>query len=131
VQQPRLHGASNWTIGRKLNLVLDTITSFSHFPVRCITCTGLIVFSLGIIAGACALGIAFARGSLLPWAALLALVLLLAGMQMVMLGVLGEYVWRTLADARRRPQFLIEATVGLPDRLGIARRPDSGALEAR
>ena len=42
-------------------------------------------------------------------------VLLIGGLQMIMLGVLGEYLWRTLEEARRRPRFLIEATTSVPE----------------
>ncbi len=115
VQAPRLHGASNWTLGMKFKLVLDTVTGFGNLPVRLITFIGLAVAGLGLSVGVYALFSAFARGAPKPWIALTALVVSLAGVQMVMLGVLGEYVWRTLTDTRGRPQFLIEATAGLPD----------------
>ncbi|MBL8292001.1 MAG: glycosyltransferase family 2 protein [Bryobacterales bacterium] len=115
VQERRLHGSSNWTLGMKVNLVLDTVTGFGYLPVRIISVTGLGVIVLGLVAGGCAFVNACTAASNRPLAALLAVILALAGMQMLMLGLLGEYLWRTLADARRRPQFLIEATAGLAD----------------
>jgi len=113
VQERRLHGSSNWTLGMKVNLVLDTVTGFGYLPVRIISVTGLGVFLLGTVAGGCALLGACAAGPGKPFAALLAVILVLAGVQMIMLGLLGEYLWRALAAARRRPQFFVEATAGL------------------
>jgi len=49
------------------------------------------------------------------WSSLMVAVLLIGGLQMIMLGVLGEYLWRTLEEARRRPRFLIEATTSSPE----------------
>jgi hypothetical protein len=46
------------------------------------------------------------------WASLMVAVLLLGGFQMLMMGILGEYLWRSLDESRRRPRYLIEATVG-------------------
>lgn len=115
VQERRLHGASNWTLGMKVNLVLDTVTGFGCLPVRLIAVTGLAVFLMGAVAGGCALASACAAVATRPYAALLAVILGLAGMQMIMLGLLGEYLWRTLADARRRPQYFVEATAGIDD----------------
>jgi dolichol-phosphate mannosyltransferase len=112
VQPPRLHGASKWTFAMKLGLVLDTITGFGPLPVRLIGATGLVLLSLAIAAAAYAL--AASSPTHRPWAALAALILVLSGMQSLMLALLGEYLWRTLADARRRPQFLIESTAGFP-----------------
>jgi len=47
------------------------------------------------------------------WASLMVVVLLLGGVQMTMLGVIGEYLWRTLEESRRRPRFFLEDSYGL------------------
>jgi dolichol-phosphate mannosyltransferase len=85
------------------------------------TYTGAVVFLLGIAAAVFAAGIAGARHESSPWVIILAAVLLLGGIQMSMMGILGEYLWRTLVDSRRRPQYLIEDTVGFP--ASVARQP--------
>ncbi len=46
------------------------------------------------------------------WASLMVVVLVIGGIQMLMMGVLGEYLWRALDESRRRPRFLIESTTG-------------------
>ena len=81
---------------------------------------GFLVFLLGIGAAVFATSIAGARQESSRWLIVLAAVLLLGGMQMSMMGMLGEYLWRTLIDSRRRPQYLIEETVGFP--AGVAQQ---------
>ena len=108
VKEARLHGHSGWSLDNKLNLVLDSVTAFTYLPIRLMSLLG---------AGTAVLGFAYAavvvvnaiRG--LPpqgWSSLMVVVLIVGGLQMIMMGVLGEYLWRTLDESRRRPRFLIE-----------------------
>lgn len=112
-QPPRLHGRSQWTLGQKVKLVIDSVTSFSYLPIRIITVTGFLTAVLGFAYAVHVIGQAIAGGTVEGWASLMVVVLVLAGVQMIMLGVLGEYLWRSLAESRRRPQYLIEDDVGL------------------
>lgn len=109
-KQPRAAGTSGWTFGRKVKLVVDSVTAFSGFPIRLCSLVGAGLIALGIVL---LISAAFpssrsGRGFVL----LLAIVVGLAGGQLLALGVVGEYVWRTLEEARRRPSYLIEAVVG-------------------
>jgi dolichol-phosphate mannosyltransferase len=111
-KQPRAAGASGWTLARKITLVVDSVTAFSEFPIRLCSYAGAALLVLGAILGGWAL-------FLLPTAGMGALFLLaamvgLTGVQLLALGVVGEYVWRALEQSRRRPAYLIEATVGPP-----------------
>jgi glycosyltransferase involved in cell wall biosynthesis len=109
-KQPRTAGQSGWTLSRKIKLVVDSITSFSDFPIRVCTCIGLALVAIAILllVGSVALLPALGGGVLF----LLFLIVGLAGLQMVALGVVGEYVWRALEESRRRPAYLIEAVAG-------------------
>ena len=109
-KQPRTAGQSGWTLSRKITLVVDSITSFSDFPIRVCTCIGLtlVAFAIALLIGSIALLPQLGGGVLF----LLFLIVGLAGLQMVALGVVGEYVWRALEESRRRPAYLIEAVVG-------------------
>jgi polyisoprenyl-phosphate glycosyltransferase len=109
-KQPRLSGQSGWTLARKIKLVVDSITSFSDFPIRLCTYTGLALFacSLVLLIFAVVLLPQLGGGVLL----LLSLIVGLAGLQLVAVGVVGEYVWRALEESRRRPPYLIEAMAG-------------------
>jgi dolichol-phosphate mannosyltransferase len=109
-KQPRLSGQSGWTLTRKIKLVVDSITSFSDFPIRLCTYAGLAFL-------ACSLVLLIVAVLLLPQLGgavllLLALIVGLAGLQLVALGIIGEYVWRALEESRRRPPYLIEAMAG-------------------
>ena len=95
-RQPRVHGRSGWTLEKKIKLVADSITSFTCLPIRLISFTGIAVALAGL-----------AAAGLGP--PLMAAILLIGGVQMIMLGVLGEYIWRALDEARRRPRYFIEA----------------------
>jgi dolichol-phosphate mannosyltransferase len=105
-----MHGKSGWTFRKKMKLVIDSITSFSHFPIRLMTYIGFIaafsgfVYALFVIYN-------FVLGQ--PdsgWSSLMVVVLILGGFQLIMAGILGEYLWRAVDESRRRPQFLIESS---------------------
>ena len=109
-KQPRLAGQSGWTVARKIKLVVDSITSFSDFPIR--------LFSyMGVALVACSLVLLIVAVVLLPQLGggvllVLSLIVGLAGLQLIAVGVVGEYVWRALEESRRRPPYLIEAMAG-------------------
>ncbi|HEU5256634.1 MAG TPA: glycosyltransferase family 2 protein [Vicinamibacterales bacterium] len=109
-KQPRRSGQSGWTLARKIKLVVDSMTSFSGFPIRLCTYIGLmfLVGSLVLLLFAVALLPELGGGLLL----VLSLIVGLAGFQLVALGIVGEYVWRALEETRRRPPYLIEAMAG-------------------
>ena len=109
-KQPRAAGQSGWTLSRKIKLVIDSVTSFSEFPIRICSYVGaaLMLIALAVLVVSIALMPALGGGILF----LLAVFVGLAGLQLVALGVVGEYVWRALEEARRRPAYLIEAVAG-------------------
>jgi dolichol-phosphate mannosyltransferase len=109
-KQPRLSGQSGWTVARKIKLVVDSITSFSDFPIRLFSYIGvaLVACSLVMLIFAVVLLPQLGGGVLL----LLSLIVGLAGLQLIAVGVVGEYVWRALEESRRRPPYLIEAMAG-------------------
>ena len=106
-KQPRTAGASGWTLARKIRLVIDSVTAFSNAPLR--WCAYLRAAMLAV-----ALVLTVAGIRLLPELGgglllVMALLFALSGVQMLALAIVGEYVWSALAEARRRPQFVIEA----------------------
>jgi glycosyltransferase involved in cell wall biosynthesis len=109
-KQPRTVGQSGWTLARKIKLVVDSITSFSEFPIRLCTYAGvgLLTVAVVLLAASIALLPALGGGVLL----LLCIVVGLSGVQLLATGVVGEYVWRALDEARGRPAYLIEAVAG-------------------
>jgi dolichol-phosphate mannosyltransferase len=110
-KKPRAHGSSGWTLRKKLKLVVDSFTSFSYLPIRIMTVTGLIIGILGFIYSIVIISNYFAGQPPEGWTSLTVVVLILGGFQMVMLGTLGEYLWRCLDEARSRPRYHIERRV--------------------
>ena len=86
------------------------MTSFSSFPIRACTFAGVAFVTSALVAFAFALALLpqLGGGVLL----LLSLIIGLAGVQLVAIGLVGEYVWRALEESRRRPPYLIEALAG-------------------
>jgi dolichol-phosphate mannosyltransferase len=108
----RMSGVSNYTIGRLMALALDGVFSFSFLPLRVISLVGLAVSVLSIL-----LAVAYAvqkmvRGLEPPgFATIVVSIFFLAGVQLITLGVLGEYVGRIFEEVRRRPLYVVHRVV--------------------
>lgn len=108
-RQERLHGSSSWSLGKKIKLVVDSITGFSYLPIRAISAIGLITALLGFgYAGVVVVSRLFGQQPE-GWSSLMVVLLVVGGLQMLTLGVLGEYVWRALDQSRQRPSWVVEA----------------------
>lgn len=108
-KQPRLHGRSGWSFEKKINLALDSVISFTYLPIRSISYLGLVIAMLGFVYAAVVIANAVLLRPVEGWTSLMVVLLVLGGIQMIMMGVLGEYLWRALDETRRRPRYLIEA----------------------
>jgi glycosyltransferase involved in cell wall biosynthesis len=106
-KQPRTAGASGWTLARKIRLVIDSVTAFSNAPLRWCAYLGAAMLAVALVLTVAGIRLLpeLGGGLLLVMALLFAL----SGVQMLALAIVGEYVWSALAEARRRPQFVIEA----------------------
>ena len=107
-RRARRFGKSKWSFTKHLHLASDWIIGFSGLPLTLILAGGIIVTALGFFyAISLAINVIMgnpARG----WAPVMAAVLLLSGVQMMMIGMIGEYLWRNLDESRKRPLFFIE-----------------------
>jgi polyisoprenyl-phosphate glycosyltransferase len=108
-KEERVHGRSGWTLKKKLKLVVDSVTSFSYLPIRFMSYLGSIIALLGFAYAAVVVANALNGAPIQGWSSLIVVVLVLGGIQMLMMGVLGEYVWRALDESRRRPRYIVEA----------------------
>lgn len=108
-KQARRAGRSGWTWRKKIRLVLDSLTAFTHAPLRLMSLLGVATALVGFFYAVVVIANALAGRPPAGWSSLMVVVLVLGGAQMTMMGVLGEYLWRALDEARRRPRFLIEA----------------------
>jgi glycosyltransferase involved in cell wall biosynthesis len=111
-KKARLHGESGWTLGRKIKLLVDSLTSFTFIPLRVMSVMGILFALTGFIYAAKVIADTFVGIPVQGWASLMVAVLMIGGILMLMVGVLGEYLWRALEEIRNRPQYLIEESTG-------------------
>lgn len=108
-RRERKVGKGRWTLAKKFKLVLDSMISFSYLPIRMMWIIGILFFIFAIGMGIdifiewCTVGTPIAG-----WASLMCVVLCSSGLILLMLGLLGEYIWRTFDAARNRPPFIID-----------------------
>jgi dolichol-phosphate mannosyltransferase len=114
-KQARVAGSTGWTMKKKIELLIDSVTAFSFAPLRMMSMLGVVTALTGFLYAAVVVANALAGHPPAGWSSLMVMVLVVGGLQMLMLGVLGEYVWRALSEARGRPRFLIEQTTDNAD----------------
>jgi dolichol-phosphate mannosyltransferase len=121
----RFAGETKYPLFKMLRLAVDGMTSFSLVPLRLATWVGF-ASSLVALAGiAFALGVRlFSREWVPGWAALFVAVLFIGGVQLVALGIVGEYVGRIYAEAKRRPLYLLQERLGFGDDREEYARPE-------
>lgn len=107
-KQTRFSGHSKWTFSKKIKLFFDSLISFSYIPIRLMSIIGILFASLGFIYGFIIIIKSLFWGTaVVGWASLMVVISLLCGFQMIMMGFLGEYLWRTFDEVRKRPTYII------------------------
>ena len=102
-------GKGRWTFAKKFKLVLDSMISFSYVPIRMMWIIGILFFAFSVIMGIEVFVEWFTVGTpVAGWPSLMCVVLCSSGLILLMLGMLGEYIWRTFDAARKRPPFIID-----------------------
>jgi dolichol-phosphate mannosyltransferase len=102
-------GVSRWTFSKRVKFFIDTFVSFSYFPIRIISLIGMLValsafgYGLFVLFGWYRYGVEV-RG----WTSSILITLCLSGFQMIMLGVVGEYLWRIFDEVRNQPKYVID-----------------------
>lgn len=106
----REHGHSKWTFGKKLKLLIDSFVSFSFFPIRMVSVLGFVFAFIGalIALDLIVVKIFNIRPVTLGWPSLISVLMIGFGITNISLGVIAEYLWRTLDAARARPVFIID-----------------------
>ena len=109
IKDARHSGVSKWNVSKKFKLFFDSLISFSYIPLRFMSCIGAII-SLGGLCYGLYIFFMRLRGviDISGWPALMITILLIGGFQLCMMGLLGEYLWRTYDETRKRPKFVIE-----------------------
>jgi glycosyltransferase involved in cell wall biosynthesis len=108
-RERRTHGKSAWTFGKKLEYFIDLILDSSYLPIRLMSGVGITTACAGLLY---AFLIVFARfQNQTPfegWAPLMITLLIVSGLIMIMLGIIGEYLWRIYDDVKERPLYIVE-----------------------
>ena len=105
-------GKSRWTLSKKIKLAIDSMMSFSYFPIKFMSGLGTVMAVLAFLWIIEVVIEYFTIGTPIQgWPTLMCLVLFSAGMILLMLGILGEYLWRTLDATRNRPVFIEDTVV--------------------
>ena len=102
-------GQSRYTLAKKVKLAMDSMMSFSYFPIKFMSGVGAVFALISFIWIIEVIIERFVTGiPVQGWATLMCLILFSTGLILLMLGVLGEYLWRTLDASRNRPVFLVD-----------------------
>jgi glycosyltransferase involved in cell wall biosynthesis len=109
----RVAGESKYDLLRMISLSVRGLTSFSIAPLRFISIMGFLVFTVSVLMGFWALGGALFSDKVVPgWASTVIPIYLLGGLQLLALGVVGEYIGKAYIEVKRRPLYQIESAVG-------------------
>ena len=126
-------GASMWTFWKKVRFLIDSFVAFSYTPIRLTSTLGILFAVAGFLYAIVILSLRITSGFPVEgWASLAVIVLILGGVQLIVLGTLGEYVWRTLDTGRNRALYVVDTIVnpvpGKEPLVGITRAVGSTPL---
>jgi dolichol-phosphate mannosyltransferase len=108
-RRERLHGKSRYTFWMKLTFLLDGVIAYSYFPIRCMSMIGILVALLGFLYAVDVFVDRLLYGHPVQgWTPLMIVMLVLGGLQLLTMGVSGEYLWRVLAQVRGRQLYIID-----------------------
>ena len=105
----RLAGKSHYPLRKMLALAFNGITSLSVKPITMITSCGIVFSLIGLILMIWAVVEAILGRTVAGWASTICIICLLGGIQLISLGVLGQYIGKTYMETKRRPRYIISA----------------------
>ena len=112
----RLAGESKYPMKKMLSLAWEGVTSLSIKPIRMITWLGLFIFVVSLIMIVYSLVSFFMGVAVSGWASTLASIWALGGLQLLAIGVIGEYLGKIYLETKGRPRYIISEQVGLPEK---------------
>jgi dolichol-phosphate mannosyltransferase len=114
-RDPRYAGETKYTVSKMLRFSLDAISSFSHRPLQLATLLGFMISTLAFIAIPVVVVLRI-LGSYLPgFGSITIAVLLLGGIQLIAIGIIGEYVGRIYDEVKDRPLYLVKSRLNMTD----------------
>ncbi len=118
----RFAGSTKYPLSKMLRFSMDAITSFSHLPLQLATTCGFILAGISLIGIIIAAILRLFTGAIVGQASTLILVLFLGGIQLIFLGIIGEYLGRIYDEVRARPLYIVHHVLG-------AQRPDQSSAQ--
>jgi dolichol-phosphate mannosyltransferase len=113
-KRERKSGVSKWTLSKKIKLFIDSFVAFSYAPIRMVTIIGISMFFVGLIWTVYIIvRKIFFHDLASGWPALMSILMIGFGITNISLGIIAEYLWRTLDASRKRPVFIIDKIVEL------------------
>ncbi len=112
-RKERLAGESKYTLKKMLRLAFDGITSFSVRPLRMLSIMGMLAVLVAVIMGIYTLVSHFTGNTVSGWSSLMISIWFLGGLNLVALGIVGEYIGKIYGEVKNRPRFIVEQTKGL------------------
>jgi dolichol-phosphate mannosyltransferase len=126
-REPRFAGASGYPLWKMVGFALDAIVSFSFAPLRLAVWTGFVTIGIALLGIIYAVVLRFfadpsqwVRG----WASLFVAILFMAGVQLISLGIIGEYIGRIYGEVKQRPLYFVRERFGFDDDTGAPRKND-------
>lgn len=116
VRKAREIGESRWTLSKKIKYFMDSILAFSYAPIRMTIVGGsLIAFASFLLMLFLMIERLFMSVPIRGWTSIVCLILFTFGVQLIILGMIGEYLWRALDESRKRPAFIVDEHIGIND----------------
>jgi glycosyltransferase involved in cell wall biosynthesis len=113
VRQARQVGESRYTLSKKVKLLLDSLLAFSYVPIRVISLIGVIDCLLSFTYALYIIIHKVMYGYSVGWSSLMVAIMFSSGVQMLTLGVIGEYLWRNFDESRKRPLYVLDQLQGI------------------
>ncbi|OIK13665.1 glycosyltransferase family 2 protein [Bacillus sp. MUM 13] len=117
-RKERMAGESKYPLKKMIAFALDGITSFSIAPIRLVTAVGFLAFFISLLAGAYSLIVKLLDHSVTGWSSLMMSVWLIGGLQLIGIGIIGEYVGKIFKEVKKRPVYAIETDLYTPSSAG-------------
>ncbi len=130
--RPARYGRSMWSFTKRIKYFIDSFVAFSYFPIRIASVLGLALSVIGLVYAVLVILLRVVKGYQPEgWASLMVVVLVVSGVQLFIMGILGEYLWRTLDVARHRPQYVVERVLGFRSGEPEPAAADKRSIKAR
>lgn len=113
----RLAGKSHYPLSKMLALAVDGITSLSVKPIRIITVIGILVSIVSFLGVVWAVVSSFLGNTVPGWASMTTILCFMGGVQLLSIGVIGEYIGKIYLETKARPRFTIASSVGMSKRI--------------